>query len=308
MVTILKESLSIAHRAGVLTCSFFLCLIFALVIIIIPFFLAFSTYNFWTDNDIYTEQPIVLFRNEVIITTYSISKIVSGSEIVSSPSTGFYSTLGELNQLSASYSYPFDFKYAFWDYNTDYKPDMHDMNFTLQVDSRTVKNVKIIANFQYKLRGKIGLDMVTLAIADINTPNGAASIYIDGDLVLKQKNPLKSSKIVRHVYNSTLLDFKNPTENYFGQVFSRYNSRNESTFFNYKSTVIPTGSDSVHISLKIRVPPFQEISYVPLFLENLKFAWIQYLSLLIPVWYLVFLFAKYVYSQQIFETTTELKS
>ena len=307
MATILKESLEKSYRAGPVSCSFFLCSILSLIAIIVPFFLARSTYDFWSSSLIYEIQPIVLSRNEIIITAYSLSQSISGSSVISTPSTSFYSTLGELNQLSSASLSPVDISSSIWDYNADYKPDMYDLNITIYIDPSQVRNLKVFANFQYQLRGRVNMDMTSLAIADINTPQGASSVFIDGTLRLKQKNPLKSSRITRSVYNYTLLDYINPTANYFPLIFNRYNSRNETTFYQYQSTVLPDGRNSVLISMKIRIPSYQQVWYIPLFLQNLKFAWIQYLSLLIPIGYLVTAFAGYVFSQQIFETFTEIK-
>ena len=308
MSTLLKENIERIYRADVFSCSYLLCLTFSLATIIIPFFLAFSTYNFWSPYSIYTEQPIVLYRNELLIAIYSETRLISGSSIITTPSTNFYSTLGELNQLSGASLIPVDIVAGYWDYNADLKPDMHDFNLTFYIPSKNIRNIKIITNYDYKLRERVSMEMMSMAIADIQTPRGASSIYIDGILKFNQVNPLPSTKMVQTNYNSSLLDYTNPSQNFFPDLFARYMNRNESTTYVYQSTVLPDGqSEKVTISMKIRIPPFEHIYYAPLFIENLKFAWIQYLSLLIPIYYLVWLFAKFVFSNQIFDTPIEIK-
>lgn len=308
MVLLLKQSISKIYRADFCTCSYVLCFIFSLIILIVPFFLAASTYGFWSLHESYLEQPIVLDRNEILVVALTESKTISGTTIKRSLQTNYYSTLGEMNELTGTSNIPAFIQSAYWDYNVDYIPDVYDYNITLFLPSANLRNVKIFANYDYRLRSRVNLDMVTLAIADITTPNGASIIYLDGDLSLNQQNPLKSSKIVRKVYNSTLLDNSWPTENFFPILFTRYFSRNETTKYKYTSTILPhSSSQTLEIRMKVRIPPYQEVLYIPNFLQNLKFAWIQYLSLLIPVYYLVSLFAGFVFSQQIFQTATEIK-
>lgn len=47
--------------------AFCFCIIIYAIGILAPFFLAFSTHNFWLDTETYYEQPSVSFRNEIII-------------------------------------------------------------------------------------------------------------------------------------------------------------------------------------------------------------------------------------------------
>jgi hypothetical protein len=150
--------------------------------------------------------------------------------------------------------------------------------------------------------------MTCLAIVDLDLPNGASSVFIDGVLKLRQRKPLKSSKIVRKVYNESLFSLDRPVDGFWTQMLRRYLDRNETTFYDYQSfSYAPGDGLSTRINLNLRVPVFQEVAYQPLFLQNLKFAWIQYLSLVIPIWFIVTSFSHYVFSEQIFETAVELK-
>jgi transmembrane protein 231 len=286
-----------------------MCFWLVLVAIIVPFFLAFSTHEFWVSLDVYAQQPIVLYRNEIIIAVYSETRTVAGQSIAITPYTHFFSTIGTLNQLSSDYIMPVQMGSTYWDYNHDNLIDMYEFNITLNLSPRDIRNVKIFTNYNYKLHNIVNLEMVSMALVDFSAVKGFSSLYIDGSLKLRQINPLKSSKIVRKAYNTSLFDFNyNTPTNFFTNLFANYYARNETTIYDYKASSVPEGSDdSVFINMKIRIPPYEHIWYIPLFIQSLKFAWIQYLSLLIPIAYILYSFASYIYFQQILDTVIEIK-
>ena len=309
MATVLKENIAKTYRAEVCSCSFLLCGFFSLIVIIVPFFLAASTNGFWIQSDKYTDQASVFFRGEILLSVLTESKTVSSSNtIISTMNTKYYSSVGVLNELNSLTMMPVNIQSTYWDYNYDYKPDLYDFNITLYISPSQVRNIKVFTNFDYRLRNRVTLDMVSMAVADVNVAKGVSTLYLDGILNLKQKNPLPCSKKIRTTYNSTLLNNSFSSQNFFSELFLKYNSRNESTFYNYQANILPQGrTDSVLINMKIRIPPNEHIWYIPLFLENLKFAWIQYLSLLLPLGYLILLCAGYIFSQQIFDSVVDIK-
>jgi hypothetical protein len=86
----------------------------------------------------------------------------------------------------------------------------------------------------------------------------------------------------------------------------RYAERNETTVYNYgKPVVSPGGGNSYEstINLKVRIPLAQTLYYEPSTIEVLKFAWVQYIALLIPVVYIILQFVTFVYGNKIMDTT-----
>ena len=63
-----------------------------------------------------------------------------------------------------------------------------------------------------------------------------------------------------------------------------------------------TGYEST-INMKVRVPISENLTYVPATIEILKFAWVQYVSLFIPVTYLMWWLVSFVYGNRIMEAT-----
>ena len=57
------------------------------------------------------------------------------------------------------------------------------------------------------------------------------------------------------------------------------------------------------LDVTIKIPLNQEVRYIPGILETLKYAWIQYLSIFLPMLYLYYMFIKFIFKYKIVETT-----
>lgn len=99
-----------------------------------------------------------------------------------SGSTLAYSSVGELNELYHDSLVPVTVKSAERDDNFDSKIDIFDFNFTMKTDPAEIRNVKLLTFFDYKLRGVVKEDLRSLALVDVDTPIGAADIYVNGEL------------------------------------------------------------------------------------------------------------------------------
>ena len=67
--------------------------------------------------------------------------------------------------------------------------------------------------------------------------------------------------------------------------------------------VQPLGSSfSTTVELKLEVPTSQEVHYRPGVMETMKFAWVQYVYILIPVLVVVNLVLGFLFKYRIFDT------
>ncbi|CAG9317653.1 unnamed protein product [Blepharisma stoltei] len=282
------------YRASRFSCSYFFCWVLFLIVIILPFFLAFSTHEFWKKREIYEEQPVVLYRKEIIIMAYTADQ-----------GTLVYSSLAGINDLFFEDLSPMLIQSSLIDYNFDSKPDLYEFNITMYETPSYLRNIKIMTFYDYRLRDRARMDMITMGYADIDTPIGASTIYIDGWLNLKETQNIRPSSIVLTTYNHSLIDTTSSAEMFLPSIISAYNDRNVTTSYDYGKPLVLYGGQtgSIDIKMKVRIPANQPVVYRPVFLETMKFAWIQYVSLLIPVAYVVYLFANFVYGNQILEAS-----
>lgn len=302
MVVLFNQPQLKTYRAPALSCSFIFCVFLLLISIVLPFFLAFSTYDFWKMQETYYEQAKVLYRKELLICIQSESTSISGSSVSSTTSSHFFSTLGKLNEMYFESLFPMTIDSSLIDFNFDKYPDSYEFNITANIPSSQIRNIKVLSFYDYRIKKRINLDMIGMALANIDTPSGAGYVFIDGSLDFQQQSLLKKSKIVNTYYNQTVLSNSSAAENSLDKLIMRFNDRNFTTKYNYDYTTVQLDQGYAQVFLKVRVPVYQKFQYSPGFLEVMKFSWIQYLSLLIPVGYFVYSFAQFIYSNQILES------
>ena len=72
--------------------------------------------------------------------------------------------------------------------------------------------------------------------------------------------------------------------------------------YNYENIVQPQGSNlKTSLEIDLRVPLSQEIVYLPGFMETIKFAWVQYVLVLIPVWVFMRTVLGWLFKYRIFQ-------
>jgi len=62
---------------------------------------------------------------------------------------------------------------------------LYHFNITLITKAADVRNVKILTFYDYKLRDRVRMDMVSMAYLNIDLPNGASEVFVYGDLKLQ---------------------------------------------------------------------------------------------------------------------------
>lgn len=152
------------------------------------------------------------------------------------------------------------------------------------VTTANIWNVHLSLCFNYSLSDIYWTDFKTLAVVDVSSSSGIARIDAFGTLELKQLTPLYTTSYKKTDYNENpLLGINNRT---LTELLSSYYSWNESTKFEHQKLVYGIGNpETLEIDIEIVVPWYQEVQYQTGSLESLKHAWIQYVFILIPIWY-----------------------
>jgi hypothetical protein len=151
--------------------------------------------------------------------------------------------------------------------------------------------------------------MKTLAFSNTATPNGVAKLKLLGNLSIKQKQPLIYDSAQNVEYN------KNPirdlSDTNLINMYESYLTRNGkflsnilvTTIYEHGSYIQPFGHGNyIELESMIRIPKSQSYSYIPGNLEVIKFSWMQYVSIFIPIWIFISIFTKFLYKNQILET------
>ncbi len=76
------------------------------------------------------------------------------------------------------------------------------------VNASEVRNLQVFAPIGYQLKEMLKVDMIALLHLSIDTPNGAAKVIADGDLLLKQDGPVVFEQAKRTVYKQNPIDLE----------------------------------------------------------------------------------------------------
>ena len=108
MAKLFRESMYKEFIASRSSFSYFFCFLLTVCVVLLPFFLAFTTNQFWTKQNFYTEQPIVNFRSEFIVLGYS-----------STDGTFAFTSMAEVADMMVDQNKPGVAKVSWQDFNED---------------------------------------------------------------------------------------------------------------------------------------------------------------------------------------------
>ncbi|XP_043843388.1 transmembrane protein 231 [Dromiciops gliroides] len=265
-----------SYRAGLCSkAALFLVLVTGLTYIP-PLFVAFRSHGFWLKRSTYEEQPTVQYLHEVLLVA-----------LLSSPSGEYlaWSTFPTFNQLQGDNLRVPVISAREEDRNLDGKMDQLYFKLDLPLKpNEHVLGIQLILTFSYELTRMSRFAMQTMAFIQSYFPVPGAKLYMNGDLKLQQKQPLKYRGIDDR-YNVSVINRTSifASDYNLRRIVDEYHKRNVTTIFADPHPVWMVGrAGEAPFMFNIIVRyPLEVISYYPGFWETVKFAWIQYVSILL---------------------------
>ena len=126
--------------------------------------------------------------------------------LTSSGQSLLFSTYQPVNKLSMNEIGVPLIKFTKFDTNQDGLID--SMNFRVEFRSNItdVKNIKLLASFDYSLSKLLKMEMKGLISVDVDTPNGASAVLVSGDMLLSQSSPVLIDSVPRTLFNTDPID------------------------------------------------------------------------------------------------------
>ena len=281
------------YRTSLVTKAVFFQLILFILLIIAPLLIAYRTSGFWIKEKYYTESPYVYYRHEAIVYVDTGSRTLVWTTY---PNLNqFLSMEGVLNTpLIQSIEVDNDF---------NGKNDYMDFSSTFTLNSgETVNSVNAYLFFDYELRLFSRVRALGLALIQEQLDSGASKLAVTGDLNFFQKINLPHKGDNTDFANELIIDQSSSFD--LNAYVQSYNARNLTTelMHSFRRWQMGAAADNTFVlELRVRYPE-QTLRYEPGFLEEIKFAWIQYLSI-----FVIFLFAfdrlkTFVFQNQVFPT------
>ncbi|XP_062032846.1 transmembrane protein 231 isoform X2 [Lepus europaeus] len=171
------------------------------------------------------------------------------------------------------------------DRNQDGKMDV--LHFSLELPlqpTEHVLGVQLILTFSYQLHRMATFAMQSMAFLQSSFAVPGSQLYMNGDLRLQQRQPLSYGGLdVR--YNVSVINGTSPfAQDYdLTRIAAAYQERNVTTVLSdpHPIWLVGRAAEAPFVINAVIRYPVEVISYQPGFWEMIKFAWIQYVSILL---------------------------
>ena len=298
--------------------STFIGFVFLILSIFLPLFAALSSEDFWLRLKEYLEQPKVEFTNDYMLYISYLDRTTT----TTTEKTFFYSSVTKLNEI---YKNTCNFGLNNGLCLTGVEPivtasqeDNDDdgindkLNLRFEIDSNdiissTKKDVKIIFFLKYRLTKTVKLIMTPMIYVDIPLPeSGAKEIQLNGDLELVQKSPIASTTITSQIYNKEkkVFEIDQKLNSPFDLLyyFNKYKNLNYTLKYNYEKIEKTTNDNKLIIDMQMNIPKLQRVFYIQSAFEAIKYAWMQYFYIFLPIYIILYMIYKFIIESNIFYT------
>ncbi|XP_013388684.1 transmembrane protein 231 [Lingula anatina] len=263
------------YRTNVCSRATYVQLITTLLTFLPPLFIGYGSQGFWQKSDTYQEQPDVHFKHQVLM----VLETAQESSYIA------WSTYQNFNRMQQAHLRVPIVKSREEDSNRDGLYDT--LYLTVQVpllDTEHIHGVKLLLIFDYKLNILSSFQMESMAYIQHDSPRSGAELKVIGDLRLVQKD-LLLHRGVDNRFNSPVIDDTSIYADAYdlANIFSSYSSRNVTTVLDSSYPVWTTGRGTGQpfvITATIRYPR-ETLFYIPGFWQLIKWAWVQYVAILI---------------------------
>ncbi|KAJ2953742.1 hypothetical protein O0L34_g1368 [Tuta absoluta] len=262
--------------------------------IILPFILAYRSRGFWLKSHEYFEQPTVHFTYEYLL--------VAETEDLSQPiMCGEAALVGDLNHSGEEFCAELQVQEK--DYNTDNINDILQLKFLLNIPKeRTVASITLILALDFQLKNVCPYHMQSLAVINRNFAVPPSGLKYYGDIQFHQVVHLPCLRHhIDNKYNTSVFEYANDNynENVVDFILENYFSRQvitETKTLFARSQNGHTGTMTLDIHLRI---PEVQIKYTPSLLQELKWAWPQYLSIVIIFYWIFYNIKRFVFKNRL---------
>lgn len=288
----------IRYRTCVCTrATLFVCVVLGLTYIS-PLLVAYRSQGFWLKRSSYEEQPVVKFQYDLILLGVTDT---TGNYLAWSTFPNFNRLIGDnlrIPEISAQEE----------DKNQDGKSDVLLLQISVPLKpAEQMFSVQLLLTFSYQLFRMSTVVMQTLAFIQHSSPVPGSQLFICGDLRLNQRTPLPHRGL-HSTYNVSVIDGSSPFASTYDltNIIRLYQQRNLTT---HLSGVIPVwtvgraANAPFQISAQIHYP-VEMIDYQPGFWETIKFAWIQYVSVLLIFLWVFQHIQTFIFQNQVLPTIT----
>ena len=309
MVCLYRETYNAYYYAPFCSIPFLITLVSFLVLILLPFFLQFSTIeeNFWYTPTNFYEHPVIRYNDEYAISIIA-QKIAQNNE---TEYVFFYET--SYQKINEFYESTYDpenkisinsISVTKEEVNNDDVIDSLNVKINIHLTDNNYKitDIKIMLFFDYILQTNAKYQFQTMCYLDAFSSNGISQFLSSGRLKLKQKIPFRMTEFYNMTYSTNYFHKWGILKSDFYTIYNNFTfGRDYSTKFEYTyKNIIPSNSDKdVYVNSIIEIPSYQQIIVGMPSYMNLKFKWIKYLAAFIPTYLIIWNYLNFFFKNRI---------
>lgn len=290
----------IRYRTNICTRATLFVVVVLCITYISPLLVVYRSQGFWLKRSSYEEQPVVQFQYDMILigATNTVGNYVA------------WSTFPNFNRLIGDNLRIPSVSVQEEDRNQDGKVDLLNLQINIPLKpEEQIFSIQLLLTFSYQLFRMSSVAMQTLAFVQHSSSVPGSQLFISADLRLHQRTPL-SHRGVHAVYNVSVIDASSPFASSYdlANIIGLYQQRNLTTQLSGAVPVWTVGraaNTPFQINTQINYP-VDTITYRPGFWETVKFAWIQYVSVLLIFLWIFQHIQTFVFQNQVLTTTIVL--
>mmetsp|Transcript_8901 Transcript_8901/g.11196 ORF Transcript_8901/g.11196 Transcript_8901/m.11196 type:complete len:235 (-) Transcript_8901:983-1687(-) len=181
-----EEPLLRRYQASVFSFACLFLLLTSIATVVVPFYIAYGSHNFWIKHNTLYLQPEVDFTYKVLVVLYG-RNVSDNGEI----QTWAWSTIPEIRTAYEPYLRAPVIRAWSVDDNLDDVADLWHLTIQIPLGAgERVYHAQALAFFDYKLRGRVSLEMDSLAYFEHGSALPGTELMIQGEARLHQLTPL----------------------------------------------------------------------------------------------------------------------
>jgi len=287
MVTVHAEPLEVVYRANRLSCTTCCALFYWVVLLIVPYVLAYVTGGLWAREVLGRERPAVRFTHEALMEAYGRSSVSASASLVRMG----WSTSAEINAALGADWRPSDLRAWSEDADRDGRPET--LQFVLRVplaSGEQIHSISLMLGFGAVYDSATALRINSSVAVTHSSPMPGLRSSQSAELLLHSERSLRGAgQPARAPCTEPFYALQTPLQASgapvtIESVSSRYRRIcNDTVRLTVEPPLwTPGASDAYEMHLTVHVPE-QPLVVQPRLLEALKKAFVDYLALFIPL-------------------------
>ena len=311
--------------------SSLIAFIFLLAAILFPLFAGYATEDFWLRLKEYPIQPIVNYTEHYMLYITNFDNDSNVENYFDSSDPNLNEKFKEICTNGAIIDYDLNnckeissdtyFFPSVLNTDSDSKADKLQVIYTINNFDNFNKpylDLKLMFFVKYALNKKVKLIMTPMIyvniplIVDIYNLKGR-KIKLIGEIKLNQKSPIATYTITNRAYdyeNQQDDEHKNPfiindyekekTPFDFLQYYNKYKNMNLTVKYDYEMEEEITDDKTLELDIEMIVPKLQNVFYIQGIFETIKYAWMQYFYIFLPIYIVLYFCFKFIIRNNIF--------